>query len=489
MTIQTQPAEAETVHLRQPLAGTERMVGSDAFHLHMERPDTPMHTLKVVVLDSSRADGPLTLADLERVLPRYLGLVRRASQRVQPVPGFGAKPFWVDVDVRVADHLDERWVEAPGDRAAFDRVCSDLAVEQLDRSRPLWAMTLVHGLEGGRQAVVVRVHHAVMDGLAALNTFVAATSDEPGRVLPEVLPPPAAAVDPVAMRRHASSGLLTGVRRTAHAVRSFAAEQRATREFGDVSQIPSGLVRRTSLNRPSGHVRSCVSTHLDLADLKTLAKATGVTLNGALHAVVAAAMREELLARGESPDAPLVALFAVAEDTSSDRRWGNRIASARAYLRTDLDDPLDLLHETARSCLLTVDLRRRRGFDLTQRTHDLLGRLGPSLRAGVAHVIPRVSNHITTANVRGPATTRWIGDHEVVDWISFSLAVAPADLNLTGYSYDGQFRVGFVSTPESMPEPREFVQRLHRALDHLLAVAQGTPGAGADRAPHEGTTR
>jgi hypothetical protein len=67
----------------------------------------------------------------------------------------------------------------------------------------------------------------------------------------------------------------------------------------------------------------------------------------------------------------------------------------------------------------------------------------------------------------------------VVDWISFSLAVAPADLNLTGYSYDGSFRVGFVSTPESMPEPRVFVERLHIALDQLLAVARHR----ADSAP------
>ena len=119
------------------------------------------------------------------------------------------------------------------------------------------------------------------------------------------------------------------------------------------------------------------------------------------------------------------------------------------------------------------------GFELTQRTHDLLGRLGPTVRAGVAHVIPVVSNHITTANVRGPATTRWIGDHEVVDWVSFSLAVAPADLNLTGYSYDGRFRIGFVSTPESMPEPRMFLDRLHRALADLLEVAQSS----ADRPP------
>ena len=77
----------------------------------------------------------------------------------------------------------------------------------------------------------------------------------------------------------------------------------------------------------------------------------------------------------------------------------------------------------------------------------------PALRAGFAPHVPKVVNNITTANVAGPQHLRWFGDVAVVDWISYAVAVAPADVNLTAYSYDGRLSIGLVATPESMPDP------------------------------------
>ena len=72
---------------------TERMTGPDALMFHMERRDTPMHTLKIMVLDPSRRGGPLTLADLRAAVAPYLGVVPRSTQRVHAGPGFGGRPF------------------------------------------------------------------------------------------------------------------------------------------------------------------------------------------------------------------------------------------------------------------------------------------------------------------------------------------------------------------------------------------------------------
>lgn len=456
-----------------PGPGVERMTGLDAMFWHLERPDTPLHTLKVVVLDSSRCPKPVDLEQIAGVLPDYLGLVERTTQKVVVAPGFGGRPFWVDdEDFDLTRHLDERRVAAPGGRAELDALCAELAVEQLDRSRPLWALTLVHGLADGRQAVVVRVHHAVMDGVAALNTFLAATSSRPGEK-PAVAPPrPAAGVDESALWAPAVQDLRGWGARAARVLRSGRASRQVTRAFGSTTEIPRGLAHRTSLNTPSGDRRSCASETLDLVEMKRLARAAGTTLNGALHGVVAEALRDHLADRGEATDRPLVAIFGVAEDAASDRRQGNGIATARAYLRTDLEDPADRLRATARSCLLAVDLRRRRGFELNRSTADLTGRVAPTVRAGVAHISPGVANHITTANVAGPDHRRWLGNHEVVDWISYAVAIAPSDVNLTAYTYDGRFTIGLVVTPESMPDPRGFLDRLQPALSALLAAVE-----------------
>ncbi len=440
----------------------EPIAGEDAIFLNLERPDTPTHTLKVVILDTARRGEPVTLADLQRVLPAYLGLTPRSTQRIGTIPGSRALAWVADDRFDLVHHLDERTAPAPGDRAALDLVCAGLAVHQLDRSRPLWSMTLVHGLAGGRQAVVVRVHHAIADGLAAINLLKAATSDSPdGQIFAESL----------------AEGLASGAARTSAGglpalVRAARASRRRTRAFGSRSEIPGGLEPRTVLNTRSGADRLCVSGELDLADLKRLAKSAGVTLNGALHAVIASALRDELLERGQTSVRPLVATFGVAEDTGPERLHGNAIATARAYLRADLADPIARLHETARSCLLSVGLRRARGFALHREGTHFAQRLAPLARAAFADLTPGVTNHITTANVPGPARPRWFGDVEVVDWISFSLAIAPADVNLTAYSYAGRMTIGLVVTPESMPDPRRFLARVEQALTELLNLVE-----------------
>ena len=144
-------------------------------------------------------------------------------------------------------------------------------------------------------------------------------------------------------------------------------------------------------------------------------------------------------------------VFGVAADLTSNRTAGNEISTALAYLRTDIDDPVDRLTATAQSCAAAVSKRRTVGFRADRSDR----RLHRSDRAGVqaaAPVVPRVVNNITTANLPGRAR-RWVGQIEVVDWISFALAIAPADVNLTAYSYAGRISMGLITTPESMPDP------------------------------------
>ncbi|MCX5045328.1 WS/DGAT domain-containing protein [Aldersonia sp. NBC_00410] len=451
----------------------ERFTGSEALFLNMEDANTPMHTLKVAVLDSSRRGRAITLDELRAAVQPYLGLVPRSTQRVTSVRGFGARPFWVDdPDFDLAAHLDEVTLLTGED---LDPLCARLAERKLDRARPLWAMTLVHGLPGGRQAVVVRVHHAICDGLAALNTMIAATAPDPGAIATQCAPRTPVHATPAALRRSAVVDAVQSLRGLGGLAGELGRSRRRAAEFGRSEDLPPRFgARRTGFNTPSGADRVCVSASLDFGAIKSVADHTGAKVNGVLHAVVAGAVRSELLARGESPDRPSVATFGVAADLKSKRRWGNAIATASVYLRTELADPAERLEATSRSCDQAVRLRRSLGFDLTERTTTYTARIAPRLRALFADRLPRIVNNITTANVSGPAHTRWIGDIEVVDWISFAVAVAPADVNLTAYSYAGRLSVGIVATPESLPDPPRFACYLEQALDELSA-AVSTP--------------
>lgn len=463
----------------------ERMTGPDALMLNMETPSTPMHTLKVAVLDTAERGRAISLAEVRSVLPGYLGMFPRATQRLEWLAGYGARPFWLsDNDFDVDAHLDEMSVQAPGGRDELDAVLADLAVRQLDRSRPLWALTLVHGLAGGRQAVVVRVHHAVADGLAALNTFMAATAPRGETVRPAPVSPSAAATSAAEgdsrhlwrVARAESWRLLRGVPTV---VGDFARATQVKRQSTEGHRIPKPLtVRRTSFNARSGARRVCASGDISLAAVQRIALATGTTVNGALHGIIAGATRAELVARGEDPGVS-VTVFGVCRDLASTRTHGNEIATAAAYLRSDLADPVERVVETSASCAAAVARRRDIGFDLTAKLATYTGRLGPVFRSLAAHRAPLVMNNITTANMPGPRETRWIGDIEVVDWISFALAIAPADVNLTAYSYAGRISMGLIATPESMPDPAGFIERVREALDEVAAALADQETVGA----------
>jgi diacylglycerol O-acyltransferase / wax synthase len=446
----------------------ERMTGPDAVMLHLERASVPMHTLKIVVLDTLEGGSPITLAELRAAVAPYLGLVPRSTQKVVAVAGWGGRPYWVHDDAFKLDaHLDEATLAAPT-RAHFDELCARLAERHLDRDRPLWAMTLVHGLQDGHQAAIVRVHHAVSDGLGALNTFLAASTGTAGTVAPTAPARPTAAPSASELRRRARRELGALAARLPALVRAGRDVRRGSRGFEAWDHVPGGLAgERTSFNARGGQKRVCASDELELSDLKEVARASGATINGVLHAAIAGAMRAEYADRGDPLDVPAVAVFGVAADTRSTRRWGNEIAPATAFLHTQIADPLERLRATARSCLLGVELRRRRGFAFSDQAFAYLPRLAPALRAAFAPVAPRVVNNITTANVAGPRTRRWFGDVAVVDWISYAVAVAPADVNLTAYSYNGRLSIGLVATPEAMPDPAAFLARLQPALDEL----------------------
>ncbi|MEP9416852.1 wax ester/triacylglycerol synthase domain-containing protein [Gordonia sp. VNQ95] len=463
-------------------SGSERFSGPDALMFNMETPTTPMHTLKVAILDTRRRGRPVTLGELVDVLPDYLGMFPRATQRVQCAPGRKARPFWVaDEDFDVADHLDEISLPAPGGRAQLDAALSELAVHQLDRSRALWALTLVHGLAGGRQAVVVRVHHAVADGLAALNTLMAATSEEGGVVevapvrRPHTLPSRA---DLTRSARRESRSLLAAIPRV---MSTFARAARIASDTDAAEHIPRPLtVRRTSFNTPSGGERVCASGGIPLADVQRIAVALGTTVNGALHGIIAGAMRSELADRGDDLTHRSVTVFGVCRDLASTRTRGNEIATAAAYMRTDIADPVERITATAESCAAAVGRRKKVGFEMTDRMSTYTGRLAPTFRNLAAHRAPRIMNTITTANMAGPRQTRWVGGVEVIDWISFALAIAPADVNLTTYSYAGTLSMGLIATPESMPDPHRFLRRVAESLDEVHAALSDRGLLGGD---------
>jgi WS/DGAT/MGAT family acyltransferase len=450
------------------------MTGSDALLWHMEQADNPMHTLKVLILDPSRQGRQVTLDDVVAAVGPRLGIVRRATQKVVSAKGFGGIPFWVDdAEFELRAHLEERTLPAPGNSRQLEALYSELAMTPLPRDRALWSMVLVHGLAHGRQAVVVRVHHSLTDGLGALNAFVACTTNTAGTVVAPHPSPVPVEYRATELRAEAGRRLRRMILGVPDLGRDAVAGKRRAKAFrAEHPDLPPFMgSKRNFCNTASGGDRSCATISLSLEEMRAVGKAAGVTVNGVLHGILAGAMRAELIERGEDTSKPTAAVFGIAADaTDRNRRYGNAVTPTNVGIFCNLADPRERLIRTARSCQEGVELRRLTGVHMADRWSSYGPRVASLFRRTLADRSPWIVNHMTTANVPGPTGHRWLGDVEVVDWYSFALAVNPANVNVTVHSYSGRMNVGLVTTPEAMPDPHRFLGRLTDEL-HVLKAA------------------
>ena len=146
----------------------ERLSSLDASFLYLERPSMHMHVAGISMLDP-RPDGPLSYDDVQRVVEARLHLAPRLRQRVLRVPGDFARPLWVDDDHFDLDfHLRRSAIPSPGGRFQLERAVGRVLSRPLDPAKPLWELYVFEGLAHQRTAVLLKMHHALADGISGM---------------------------------------------------------------------------------------------------------------------------------------------------------------------------------------------------------------------------------------------------------------------------------------------------------------------------------
>src|SRR6476469_1866474 len=155
----------------------QQLTGLDAAFLAMETPSVYGHVGSVCVLDPSTAPEPLTLERLTALVQERLHLIPPFRRRLVDVPLGLDQPYWIeDPDFDIEYHVRELALAAPGDDKQLAEQAARLHGRPLDRRHPLWELYLIHGLQGGRQAIYTKVHHAAIDGVSG-NDILAAVLD------------------------------------------------------------------------------------------------------------------------------------------------------------------------------------------------------------------------------------------------------------------------------------------------------------------------
>jgi len=160
----------------------QRLSGLDAIFLYMETPTNHMHVGSTVILDPSTMPGGYSFEAVRSLVQRRLPLLPPFRRRLVEVPFGFHHPVWVeDPDFDLDYHLRRAALPSPGGKQELEEFAGAVFGRPLDRSRPLWEMYAVEGLEHGYVAIVTKTHHAAIDGVsgAELTVNLLDTTPEP----------------------------------------------------------------------------------------------------------------------------------------------------------------------------------------------------------------------------------------------------------------------------------------------------------------------
>lgn len=478
-----------------------RLSSLDAFFLATEDDRTVANVSALAILERKRTNGGrLTRAAVKSLFAQRLHLLPPLRWRLAEVPFGVAHPSWVDGAVDLDFHIREFALGAPGDDAALAEQVVRLSAEPMDRSRPLWEAYLIHGLSGDRVALLIKLHHAAIDGMSGAEILSVLLDESPnGRELAPPSPRPAESVPSwigmlvrgvadVPRQQVAAVGALRpalthldkvatirslpGVREVASVCRRYVP--------GCVSESSAPteamVAPQTSFNGRVTAGRSLAIATLPLSDVLRVKDAHGATVNDVVVAVCAGALRTWLSAKGELPDDQLIAAIPVSNRTPAEAgTFGNKVGTMVVPLPTDEADPVARMR-ACRSSLLDAKARYKdTPPDLMERANDLVAPalFGPAMRsvlrlASSAGLNPPAN--VIISNVPGSRKPLHCAGARVLALLPVSTIVDGLSLNITLFSYLDSLQVGLVADSELVPDLELLAQALVDELDQLVRL-------------------
>ena len=478
----------------------ERMDTLDAEFLHLEDGIAHMHIGAACLF----ADPPPSFEDIAGMIAAKLHLIPRYRQRVRSVPLELGRPLWVDdPHFNLAYHLRHTALPAPGDDAAFCRLVGRIMSQPLDRDRPLWETWLVEGLEGGHWALVPKVHHGMVDGIAGvellrvlldLEAHAKVGFPEPWTPQPE--PHGAAkvldawgglATDVVAIARR----LPRAITHPADTIRSTIGTARGFARFaGDLGATPP-----LSIEGSIGPHRTWAHSSASLDDVRAIRAVFAGTINDVVLAAVSGGYRELLLSRGEDADRAIVRSLVPVSTRHDDGHGvsGNRASALLYDLPVQVADPverLDVVHEQMTE--LKASHMAEAGEALTT-----IGNLAPPMvvssvsRMAVRaiHRLPQRSVNTVTTNVPGPQFPLYCLGREMLEYrpfvpISHGVRVSTAIL-----SYNGRLFFGITGDYATAPDVHVLALAASAGIEQLRERALSRTGKSRPGKSRSATTR
>ncbi|QLL07914.1 WS/DGAT/MGAT family O-acyltransferase [Mycobacterium vicinigordonae] len=468
----------------------KRLTGWDAVLLYSETPNVHMHTIKVAVIELDAGSRNFTIDAFRQVIAGRMDKLVPLGYQLIDVPYKFHHPMWREnCEVDFEYHVRPWRLPAPGGRRELDAAIGEIAGTPLDRAHPLWEMYFVEGLANDRIAVVLKIHHALADGVASANLMAHGMDLMPTPQSDSYQP------DPAPTKRELMST-------------AFVDHLRHIRRIpGTVAYTAQGIrrVRRSSrklspeLTRPvdpppsfMNHLltpeRRFATATLALADVKETSKKLGVTINDMVLAISSGALRS-LLLRYDGKAEPLLASVPVAYDFSPERISGNHFSGMMVAIPTDVDDPLRRVQAAHDNAVSAKESHQLLGPELISRwaaywpptaTQAMFRWL--SSRDGQNKVL-----NLNISNVPGPRERGRVGGALVTEIYSVGPLTAGSGLNITVWSYVDQLNISVLADGATLDDPHEVtaamitdfveIRRAAGLSEELTVVAEAMPQA------------
>lgn len=462
----------------EELQFTDRMTDSDSLMWTIEKDPLLRSTITAILfLDSTPDEKRLT-----HLLERGTRLVPRMRQRVRGNPYSVAPPRWeVDPHFDLTYHL--RWVGAAGDRderSVLD-MAEPIAMQSFDRARPLWEATVVTDLADGGAALIMKIHHAVTDGVGAVQIALVLFELERETALAHMPDAPIAHVMGQFERfidaaRHEQRRSM-GIAKRFPAAAASAAGSALADPIGSAKRLGETASSVARLAAPAVDPLSPImkdrslSVHFDtislsLDDAKRAAKAAGGRLNDAFLAATAAGVRHYHEQLGSPVEAVRISMPINVRDADDPEATGNHFAPARFPLPLTITDPVEAM-TTIREIVQAE--RTEPALALVDPLATILNRLPTSMTTTIFGAALRGVD-VVASNVPGAPIELFTAGARINSMFALG-PMAGAAVNLTLLSYLDQVHIGVNVDPAAVTEPDRFLAAYRAGWDEVLAAA------------------
>ncbi len=501
------PEPATQAQNRQPFhtpgPAMNHLSGIDAAFLHLESPEMPMHVGSLHVLELPPGYEGDYFEDVKACLASRLHLADVFTRKLALMPFDLSNPVWVeDEDIDLEHHVRHITLPKPGSNTQLQQYVARLHSTLLDRSRPLWEFFVIDGLRSGEVALYIKVHHARLDGQAGVALGRAILDLEPaGR---KIKPPRAklrrndyqlgvaellgAAASNTVQQVVQLVKALPAVVSAAKSVLLPAKGEDGKRQWPFTLKLAKNLdflAPRTPLNVAITNQRRFAARTVPLAEVKEIAKRTGVSLNDVVMGTVAGALRDYFTGHRELPAKPLSAAVPVSLRAAGDDSANNQVSMVLMTLATDVADPLQRLKKIAAASANTKAMMSRvksaipTDFPMLAAPWLMSGLASLYGRSRLANVLPPLAN-VVISNVPGVQAQLYFAGAKIISYYPVSIPAHGMALNVTVQSYNGRLDYGLIGCRRAIPDIMDLADSLLAEHRKLLELARALEVRVAD---------